>query len=101
MRDIRKFITKTSFKIIAAIILCTIISIIISSVTPHLTNDIAISQLQNEDINWTFMNSWNQICNYAGVVYGIIAIAFSISIFKDFHTFLKNRKDMNNNEENN
>ena len=93
MRDIRKLIIKTNVKIIAAIILCVIISIIATSVTPHLTNDLAVGQLQNDDISWTLMNAWNQIQNYAGIAYGVVTIVCGISIVKDFYIFFKNRKD--------
>lgn len=89
-----KLIFKLSTKVILAIILCVIISTIISSFAPILTNDIAIDQLKNDDTHWIYMQTWHQIQSYSPAIFSAIFIIFGISIGKDIHKFIKNRKDM-------
>lgn len=86
---VNKCIVKTSI----AIILCVIISILISSLTPHLSNDMALGQLENDDMSWNLMNAWYQIQSYSGWIYAIIGLAFGASISKDCYKYFKSRED--------
>lgn len=69
---------------------------VLTSFAPHLTNDIAIDQLKNEDLNWTAMNIWNQIQNYAYIVYGSIIVICGFSIGKDIYKIYKLKREVNN-----
>ena len=86
---------KIIVKIALAVVLCAILSIIVSSFAPHLSNDLAIGQLENDDMSWSMMEIWYQVQNYAGWGYTIISIVCSYSIGKDIYVFIKNRKENN------
>lgn len=62
----KQLVSKCVVKTAIAIILCVTISILISSFTPHLSNDMAIGQLENDDMSWSLMNIWYQIQSYSG-----------------------------------
>ena len=86
---------KITVKIALAIVLCAILSIVVSSFAPHLSNDLAIGQLENDDMSWTMMEVWHQVQNYTGWGYTIISIICGCSIGKDIYAFIKNRKENN------
>lgn len=87
-------IKKIGIKIALIIGFCIILSIVLSSFTPTLSNDIALDQLENEDINWSLMNIWTQIQNYSYFGYGLIVVIGLISIGKDICKFLDMKEDI-------
>ena len=90
----KQLISKTIVKISVAIILCVAVSLIISSLAPHLSNDLALGQLENDDMNWTLMNGWYQIQAYFDWIYAVICLAFGASIGKDFYKYFKSREEI-------
>ena len=89
----KQLVSKTVVKVSSAIILCVVVSLIISSLAPHLSNDLALGQLENDDMSWTLMNGWYQIQQYSGWIYAIIGLAFGASISKDFYSYFKSREE--------
>ena len=85
----KKLVSKCIVKIAIAIILCVTISILISSFTPHLSNDMALGQLENDDMSWSLMNAWYQIQSYSGWIYGIVIAWCIFSISKECYKFKK------------
>ena len=85
----KKLISKCIVKIAITIILCITISILISSFAPHLSNDMALGQLENDDMSWSLMNAWYQIQNYSGWIYGIVIALCIFSISKECYQFKK------------
>ena len=89
----RKVIKRSILKIAVAIILCSIIGIIATSFAPHLTNDLALGQLENNDMSWSIFQTWYQVQNFIGVVYFIIILCFTYSIGKDILNYIERKKD--------
>ena len=89
----KQFVGKTIVKISAAIVLCVVVSLIISSLAPHLSNDLALGQLENDDMSWTLMNGWYQIQAYSGWIYAVIGLVFGASISKDCYKYFKSREE--------
>lgn len=89
----KALIKRSIIKIIIVIILCSIFGIITTNLTPHLTNDLALSQLENEDINWSIFQTWHQIQNFIGVFYFLIIAIVSYSIGKDILNYIERKKD--------
>jgi hypothetical protein len=89
----KQLVSKCIVKTTIAIILCATISILISSLAPHLSNDIAIGQLENDDMSWSLMNAWYQIQSYSGWIYALIGLGFGASISKDCYKYFKSREE--------
>ena len=89
----KQLVSKTVVKVSSAIILCVVVSLIISSFAPHLSNDLALGQLENDDMSWTLMNSWYQIQAYSGWIYAVIGLVFGASISKDFYKYFKSKEE--------
>ena len=96
----QKFISKTSIKIVIFAFLMTVILFIAQSVSPIVSNNLALGQMQNSDEAFVIMNTYNKlrpIFNYTMVG---ICVLFVISIVKDVIKFIKNIKDIENEKEN-
>lgn len=89
----KQLVSKCIAKTVVAIILCVTISILISSIAPHLSNDIALGQLENDDMSWSLMNAWYQIQSYSGWIYALIGLGFGASISKDCYKYFKSREE--------
>ena len=89
----RTLVSKCIVKISFAIILSIIFSLVLSSLAPHLSNDLAIGQLENDDFSWSLMNSWYKIQEYAWIVYTVIGCTFGASIGKDVYNFIKSKEE--------
>ena len=89
----KQLVSKCVVKVAIAIVLCVRISILISSFTPHLSNDMAIGQLENDDVSWSLMNAWYQIQSYSGWIYALIGLGFGASISKDCYKYFKSREE--------
>ena len=89
----KPLVSKCIVKIAIAIILCVAVSILISSFAPHLSNDMALGQLENDDMSWSLMNAWYQIQSYSGWIYALIGLGFGASISKDCYKYFKSREE--------
>lgn len=87
-------IKKIIIKVALIIGFCIILSIVLSSFTPMISNDLALGQLENEDINWSLMNIWTQIQNYSYFGYIIIVAIGIFSIGKDIYKYYDMKEDI-------
>ena len=94
----KNLITKSMVKILIAIVLCAILSMAISNIAPHISNDVAIGQLENDDMSWTVMQTWNQTLKVAELGYAAIWIVCLGSVGMNTIKYIKSRKE-NDNEE--
>ena len=95
----KNLITKSVIKIIAAIAVCLILSLVVSGFAPHITNDMAIGQLENDDMSWSIMQTWNHVLNAVGWVQAGIGIMCGLSVGVDTYKYFNNRKEKETNEE--
>ena len=87
---------KSIAKIVLAIVLCMILSMAVSNFAPHMSNDMAIGQLENDDMSWTAMQTWNQVLAGVGLVQAGIGVVCGFSVTKDTIKYIKNRKENEN-----
>ena len=90
----KPLIKKVVIKVVIAIIACTLLSIILSTVIPSFNNDIAMGQLENDNFNFTLMETWRKIQNGITIVQGIIGIACFGSISYDLIKYFNGRKEI-------
>ena len=89
----KQVIKRSILKLVIAIILCSIFGIIITSFAPHLTNDLALGQLENDDMGWSIFQTWYQVQNFVGVINFVIVLCFTYSIGKDILNYFERKKD--------
>ena len=89
----KKLVVKSMVKIFIAVAICAIISIVFTNFAPHISNDMALGQLENDDFAWSAMQTWNNFVSaarYAQVGIGVICTGM---IGADIVKFIKNRKE--------
>ena len=89
----KNLIVKSVVKIFIAVAICAIISIALTNFAPHLSNDVAMGQLTNDDFAWSAMQTWNNFVSaarYAQVGIGVICAGM---IGVDTVKYVKNRKE--------
>lgn len=89
----KNLIFRSMVKIFVAIVLCAILSIAVAIFAPHFSNDMAIGQLENDDMSWTVMQTWNQVVNGVGGIQIGIGVLCAASVGKDIIKYIKNRKE--------
>lgn len=94
----KNLISKSMVKIFVAIVLCAILSMAVANFAPHISNDMAIGQLENDDMSWTAMQTWNNIILFVPVAQAGIGIVCGLSVGKDTIKYIKNRKENEENE---
>lgn len=92
----KNLISKSMVKIFIAIVLCAILSMAVSNFAPHITNDMAIGQLENDDMSWTAMQTWNNVILLVPVAQAGIGIMCGLSVGKDTIKYIKSRKENEN-----
>lgn len=92
----KNLISKSMVKIFVAIVLCAILSMAVSNFAPHITNDMAIGQLENDDMSWTAMQTWNNVILLVPVAQAGIGIMCGLSVGKDTIKYIKSRKENEN-----
>ena len=87
---------KSIAKIVLAIVLCMIFSMAVSNLAPHMSNDMAIGQLENDDMSWTAMQTWNNVLETVGWVQAGICVVCVGSVCVSIIKYIKNRKENKN-----
>lgn len=83
-------------KIVLAIVLCMMLSMVVSNFAPHISNDMAIGQLENDDMSWTAFQTWNNALAAVGWVQAGICLACAGSVSVSVIKYIKNRKENTN-----
>ena len=89
----KNLIFKCSIKIFLMILICAIISTILTCFAPHLSNDLAIGQLENDDAYFSIMTMWNMISNAISIIEIFVVVIFLFSIGIDIYKFFKTEKE--------
>ena len=92
----KNLISKSTVKIFIAIILCAIISVAISNFAPHMSNDMALGQLENDDYAWSAMQTWNNFVEATNYIQLGIWLACAGSVGVDVIKYFKSRKENEN-----
>lgn len=82
---------RTIIKTVALILVLMIISAIVNH--PVLNNDLAMSQLENDDAYFIAWDTYNRVRTALPVVYSIIGFVYLVGIVADIYKFIK-RKEM-------
>lgn len=94
----KSLVTKAVIKVIVAILLCSLLNAAVASLAPHISNDVAMGQLENDDMSFIAMETWNRIVDAVfWVQAGIVGVCGGSVIF-DTYKYFKNRKENENHE---
>lgn len=86
---IKQFTKKMIKKIVIFIVFLVVISAIGQSVSPIVTNEMALTQMQNSNEMYMLMNTYNKIRPIINLVYVFIVSYFIGNISRDIYKFVK------------
>ena len=93
----KKFIIKTTVKIFVLAVISTIAFALVSS--PVITNQIALGQMQNDDVAFVIMDNYNRLLPIVSVAFGVITLGFIGGFAYDSYKFiLQKTKEKKENE---
>ena len=90
---IKQFVKKMIRKITVFVVLMIVLTAIGQSISPTITNNIALSQMQNSDASFTLINTYNKIRPIINLASGFIASYFIGNIYRDIYRFAKTMTD--------
>lgn len=86
MNSKKSLIIRCAIRVVIAIVLFGIIAFAVDICAPHMSNDLAIGQLENDDMSWSIMQTWNKFLQIIEVVEIVIFVwcvsAIGIDIYK-------------------
>ena len=91
MKNKSSLIIRGAVKITIAIALCFILTLVANAFAPHLTNDLAIGQLENDDISWSLMQSWYAVQNALTAIKFVVFAVCGGSIGVDVYHYFKEK----------
>lgn len=91
----RPGLIKIAVDIVVFITLIVIISSIAGSISPLITNDNALGQMQNSNDMYVLMNTYNRIQTVFVLIYGVTVLSFGYNLFRDYVRYFKKDKGEN------
>lgn len=92
----KSLIRSIVIKVAVAVILVTVLSLVLSAVMPTFGNDIAMGQLEHDDVSFMQMEMWNRIQNGVTTVQYIITGICGVLIGTDVYKFIKMKSTKEN-----
>lgn len=86
---IKQFTKKMIRKSVLFIFLMVIITAIGQSIGPVVTNNLALTQMQNSNEMYVLMNTYSKVRPIVNLVYVFIVCYFIGNIARDIHKFIK------------
>ena len=85
----KSLIRSIVIKVAVAVILVTVLSLVLSAIMPTFSNDVALGQLENDDVSFMQMEMWNRVQNGVTTVQYIITGICDVLIGTDVYKFIK------------
>ena len=76
-------------KIVIMIIFCVVLSFIQTALLPTFTNEIFLSQLENDNFAYVMTQTATHFNTWAATIQVIIVVLYLLSIIKNIYTFIK------------
>ena len=94
----KRFIIKIARRIIWFACLMILVSTVAQSVSPIVSNEMALGQMQNSNEAYILMNTYNKVRPIITAVYSGIIIWFTSTIARDIYKFVKTKNTKNEKE---
>ena len=96
---IKRFTKKTVMRIIIFAFVMFVLSAIAQSVSPIVTNEMALTQMDNANEIFIMMNVYNKFMPVVNIAYSLVTLWFTYTIARDICKFVKTI-NTNNEKEN-
>lgn len=94
------FIKKLAIKVIIFTFIMVMVLFMMQSISPVVTNHLALSQMGNSDEAFVIFNTYNRFRPVFKYVFTGICILFTVYVAKDTYKFVKNIKNIEKEKDN-
>lgn len=91
----KKFIIKTTVKVLIYAILSTIALSLLTN--PIITNELAMGQMENSNELYLLMETYDKVKSFTSIIYGLVTAFFVGTTVHDTYKFIKTKKDKGEN----
>lgn len=88
----KSLIRSIVIRVAIAAVLIAVLSLVLGAIMPTFGNDIALGQLENDDVSFMQMEIWNKIQNGVTTVQYIITGICGVLIGTDVYKFIKSKE---------
>ena len=92
MRE-RKLIVKCLTKLIIILVICGALGIVVDSIYPILLNNVAMGQLENDNLYFVIVNEWDAIVRIIAIFQSIVAGIGLYCISKDVYNYFNRKRE--------
>ena len=89
----RKLIVKCLTKLIIILVICGALGIVADSIYPILLNNVAMGQLENDNLYFVIINEWDAIVRIVAVLQSIIAGIGLYYISTDVYNYFNRKRE--------
>lgn len=88
-KTIAKFVRRLVTRIIIFTFVMIVVAAVWQAITPLVNNNLALSQMENDDFAFVIMNTFNRIKPIASAIYTLIILWFVYTLGRDTYKFVK------------
>ncbi len=94
----KPLIRKAAIKVFIAVVICIILSALLTVSAPIWMNEIAMGQLENDNFGFVAMDAVSRLQNIVAGADTLVVLVCGVSITVDFVKYFNNRKENITNE---
>ena len=94
MKTTKQFITSLVIKIIIFVIVSTALFVILDACIPVMTNDIALGQLENDDMSYITWELYNKLRTIIEIIYYAVTAVCVVSWGYSIYKFINNKNNI-------
>ena len=94
MNTTKQFITSLVIKIIIFVIISTALFVILDACIPVMTNDIALGQLENDDMSYITWELYNKLRTIIEIIYYAVTAVCVVSWGYSIYKFVNNKNNI-------
>ena len=94
MKTTKQFITSLVIKIIIFVIVSTALFVILDACIPVMTNDIALGQLENDDMSYITWELYNKLRTIIEIIYYAVTAVCVVSWGYSIYKFVNNKNNI-------
>lgn len=92
----KQFVKKTARRTLIFVFIMIIVAAVGQSISPVITNEMALTQMQNDNMMFAMMNTYNRIKPIFNALYSCVTLWFVCTLGRDTYKFVKTANSANN-----
>lgn len=85
----KQFVKKTARRTMIFVFVMFVVAAIGQSISPFISNNLALTQMQNDNVMFAVMNTYNQIKPIFNALYSCVILWFVYTLGRDTYKFVK------------